>query len=326
VPSLKSSRGLLPWLALLTVWIVWGSTYLAIREAVDTIPPLTMAGTRFVVAGAVMYAIVGPRHARGDQRPTWVHLRSALVIGSLLLVGGNGLVSVGEQHLASGLAALLVATVPIWMVIINAVLTKTRITRAMLLGVALGTAGVAVLIGWRGGDAINVGSAALVLVASVSWALGSVYARRVPLPRHPLVVTSLEMMAGGVVMLVAAAAAGELGRFDVGAISTASLLGWLWLIVPGSMAGFTAYVYANNTLPNDVVATYAYVNPVIAVLLGVLIGRESFSMNLLAGGAIIVSSVAIIVSGHRRSRSRQPSEAQAAGVGAGQSPEAREFG
>jgi drug/metabolite transporter (DMT)-like permease len=302
LPTLKHSQGLLPWLALFTTWIVWGSTYLAIRKAVDTIPPLTMAGIRFVVAGAVMYAIVGPRHARGAHRPTLIQLRSAVVVGALLLLGGNGLLSVGEQHLASGLSALLVATVPIWMVVINAALTRTRITRAMLLGVALGTAGVAVLIGWRGGAAINLGSAGIVLFASVSWAFGSVYARRVPLPRHPLVVTSLEMIGGGLVMLVVAGLTGEFGRFDAGAISGASLLGWLWLIVPGSMLGFTAYVYANSTLPNDVVATYAYVNPVIAVLLGVLIGQESFSANLVAGGAIIVSSVAIIVSGHRRSR------------------------
>jgi drug/metabolite transporter (DMT)-like permease len=306
LPSLKSSRGLLPWVALFTVWVVWGSTYLAIRKAVDTIPPLTMAGIRFVLAGAVMYAVVGPRHARGAQRPGWVHLRSAAVVGGLLLLGGNGLLSVGEQHLASGLAALLVATVPIWMVVINAAVTRTRITRAMLLGVALGTAGVAVLIGWRAGDAVSYGAAAIVLVASVSWALGSVYARTAQLPRHPLVVTSLEMMCGGALMLVAAAASGEFGRFHVGAISAASLLGWLWLILPGSMLGFTAYVYAIRTLPNDVVATYAYVNPVIAVFLGVLIGSESFGLNLLAGGAIIVSSVAIIVSGHRRSRARPP--------------------
>jgi drug/metabolite transporter (DMT)-like permease len=293
-------------MALLTVWVVWGSTYLAIREAVDTIPPLTMVGIRYVVAGGIMYAIVGPTHARGEQRPTWLHVRSALLIGALLLVGGNGLLSVGEQHLASGLAALLVATVPIWMVIINAALTKTRITRTMLLGVALGTAGVAVLIGWRGGDAIDVGSAALVLVASLSWASGSVFARRVPLPSHPIVVTSLEMIAGGLLLLVCGAATGEFGRFDVGAISAASLFGWLWLIGPGAMLGFTAYIYANDRLPNDVVATYAYVNPVIAVLLGVLIGRESFTMNLVAGGAIIVGSVVIIVTGHRRSRAPQP--------------------
>ena len=312
MPSLKSNRGLLPWLALLTVWVVWGSTYLAIREALDTIPPLTMAGIRFLVAGAIMYAIVAPRHARGERRPTWVHIRSALLIGALLLVGGNGLLSIGERHIPSGLAALLVATVPIWMVIINAALTKTRITRTMLLGVALGTAGVAVLIGWRGGDPIGTGSIALVLVASLSWAFGSVFARRVPLPSHPVVVVSLEMMAGGLIMLVAAAATGEFGRFDAGAISGASLFGWLWLIGPGAMVGFTAYIYANNKLPNDVVATYAYVNPVIAVFLGVVIGRESFSMNLVAGGLIIVGSVAIIVTGHRRSRPTPAAAAAAA--------------
>jgi drug/metabolite transporter (DMT)-like permease len=301
LPSLRIGRDLLPWLALLTVWVVWGSTYLAIRAAVETIPPLIMAGFRYLVAGALLFAIAGPGHARGEQRPAWAHLRSALVIGALLLVGGNGLLSVGERHLTSGLAALIVATVPVWMVAINAAVTRARVTRAMLLALGLGTAGVAVLIGGPGGASAATGSAVVVLVASVLWAAGSVYARMAPLPRDPLVTTSLEMIAGGLLLLIAGWASGELSGFDLRAVSAGSLIGLIWLIVPGSMVAFTAYVYANASLPNDTVATYAYVNPVVAVTLGVLAGDQPVSTNLLLGGAIIVSSVLITVSGRRRS-------------------------
>lgn len=307
MPSLCRRSGLLSWVALATVWVVWGSTYLGIRAAVATIPPLTMAGFRFLAAGALLFAIVGPRHASGEQRPTWPHIRSAMVIGALLLVGGNGLLSVGEKHLASGMAALIVATVPIWMVVINATVTRTRITKATMIALALGTVGVAFLMGGPGGRPVDVGSAAVVLVASVFWASGSIYARRAPLPSHALVVTSLEMLAGGLLLLIAGTVTGELNGFDLRAISVRSLVGLLWLILLGSMVAFSAYVYANKTLPNDTVATYAYVNPVVAVALGALIDQEPISANLMVGGAIIVSSVVIIISGHRRGGQRHPS-------------------
>jgi drug/metabolite transporter (DMT)-like permease len=287
----------LPWLALITVWIVWGSTYLGIRAAVDTIPPMLMAGVRFLVAGGLMLAIVGPRHARGAQRPTLPQLRSVVIIGALLLVGGNGLLSVGETRLDSGLAALIVATVPVWMVVINALVTRTRITVGVVVALVLGVVGVGVLMGGPGGE-VHVGAALVVLVSSAFWASGSVYARRAPLPAHPLVSTALEMIAGGVLLIVIGSAAGELGRLDLAAVSTSSLLGLLWLVFAGSMVAFSAYVYANVNLPNDLVATYAYVNPVVAVVLGALFGGESVGLNLLLGGAIIVSSVVVIVSGH----------------------------
>ncbi|MDA3626463.1 EamA family transporter [Saccharopolyspora sp. WRP15-2] len=307
--NLKSSHhSLLPWLALITVWIVWGSTYLGIRLAVDTIPPLLMAGLRFLAAGAVLFALVGPRHARGAQRVTVRHLRSALIIAALLLVGGNGLLSVGETSVDSGLAALVVATVPVWMVLINAAVTRTRITAAMVLALALGTVGVAVLVGGPGAS-VDVGGAAAVLIGSLCWAAGSVYARRAPLPPHPLVVASVEMIIGGLLLVAAAAATGEFGRLDLAEISAGSIAGFLWLVVAGSMISFTAYSYANATLPNDVVVTYAYVNPVVAVVLGALLGEEALSPNVLLGGAIIVSAVVLIVGGKavtQRLRRRTP--------------------
>ncbi|MGP4021111.1 EamA family transporter [Saccharopolyspora sp. 5N708] len=294
--NLESPRRLLPWLALITVRIFWGSTYLGIQLAVDTIPPLLMAGFRFLTAGAALFAIVGPRHARGAQHPTVRQLRSVLVIASLLLVGGNGLLSVGETSVDSGLAALIVATVPVWMVLINAAVTRTRITATMILALVLGTAGVGVLVGGPGAR-VDIGGAAIVLVGSLCWAAGSVYARRAPLPSHPLVVTSLEMIAGGVLLIIAAAVTGEFGRLDLAAISAGSIAGFLWLVVAGSMIAFTTYSYANATLPNDTVVTYAYVNPVVAVVLGALLGEETLSPNVLLGGAIIVSAVMLIVGG-----------------------------
>jgi drug/metabolite transporter (DMT)-like permease len=303
----------LPWLALITVWIVWGSTYLGIRAAVDTIPPLLMAGFRFLLAGAVMVAIVGPRQAKASYRLTWRHMRSAFVVGALMLVGGNGLVSVGETALDSSLAALIVATVPVWMVVIDALMTRTRITKPTVLALVLGTVGVGLVVGGPGGQ-VDAGWAMVVLVASVFWAAGSVYARRAPLPSDPLFATSLEMLAAGVMLIVAGTATGELRRFDLAAISTGSLVGFLWLVVAGSMLAFNAYIYANATLPNDTVATYAYVNPVVAVALGSLLGREPLSLNLLFGGGVIVSAVVIIMASRSRAVRRRSESAHSATV------------
>ncbi|MER0247190.1 EamA family transporter [Streptomyces sp. HSW2009] len=289
-------RPLLPWLALVTVWLLWGSTYLGIQLAVDTIPPLLMAGFRFLTAGAVLIAFVGPRHARGAERPTGRQLRSALIVAALLLVGGNGLLSIGETEVDSGLAALIVATVPVWMVVIHAAVTRTRITLAMGLGLLLGTVGVGLLVGGPGAR-VDAGGAVLVLIGSLSWATGSVYARTAPLPKHPLVVAALQMLIGGVLLIAIGAVAGEFGRLDPGAISAASIGGFCWLVVAGSMVAFTAYGYANTHLPNDTMATYAYVNPVVAVALGALLGDERLSPHLLLGGAVIVSAVVLIVGG-----------------------------
>ncbi|MEV0648848.1 EamA family transporter [Phytomonospora sp. NPDC050363] len=301
-PKLKQGfRSWLPWLALVTVWIVWGSTYLGIQVAIETMPPLLMAGFRFIIAGAVMFAIVGRRHATGVHRLTVPQLRSTAIIGTLMLAGGNGGVSFGETTVDSGLAALIVATVPVWMVLINAFATKTRVTASMILALALGTIGVGILVGGPG-STVDTTGAVIVLVASICWATGSVYARRAPLPAHPLVTASLEMLAGGLVLVAAGAVAGEFGRLDVTAISSASLAGFLWLVVAGSMIAFTAYGYANATLPNDTVATYAYVNPVVAVALGALFAQEVLSANLLIGGAVIVGAVVLIVAGRALSR------------------------
>ncbi|ADD40666.1 EamA family transporter [Stackebrandtia nassauensis] len=300
-----SSPTVLPWLALFTVWIFWGSTYLGIQFAVETIPPLLMAGFRYLLAGAVMFAIVGPRHARGPNRPTPRQWRSMVIVAVLLLVGGNGLLSVGETSIDSGLAALIVATVPVWMLLIDAAVNRSRITVTMAIALALGTAGVGVLVGGPG-SRVDLFGAIVVLIGALSWASGTVYARRAPQPKHPLVVASLQMIAGGVVLILVAAVTGEFGRLELAAISARSIAGFGWLVVAGSMLAFTAYGYANANLPTSTVATYAYVNPVVAVVLGVLLGDESLSANLLLGGGIIVSAVVLIVGGQAAKRREKP--------------------
>jgi len=289
-----TTPGALPWLALLTVWVVWGSTFLGIRAAVETIPPLLMAGTRFVIAGSLLGAFAAIRRPRDAPPLTRRHLRSTAIVGLLMLGGGNGTLCLGEKRLASGLASLIVATVPAWMVLINAAVTRTRVPWTVRVALALGIAGVGVLIGGPGG-AIDLGGAALILVGTVFWATGSVYSRTAALPADPLVVTSLQMLAGGIALLVIGLAVGELHDLDLAAVSARSLLGFGWLVGFGSMVAFTAYVYANRTLPNNIVATYAYVNPIIAVALGTLLDGEAVTPKLLLGGAIIVASVVLIV-------------------------------
>lgn len=305
---------LLPWMALLTVWVAWGSTYLGIHVAVETIPPLLMAGTRFVIAALILLAVFGPRHATGENRPTKPQARSAAVVGLLMLLGGNGLLCIGELHLASGTAAVLVATVPIWMVLINAVVTRTRVPRALIAALATGLVGITILVAGPSGS-IGIAAPALVLFASLLWAAGSVYGRTAPLPKHPMIASSCEMLAGGVGCIIAGIARGELSQLKFSAMTAASLGGLAWLVVAGSIVGFTAYLYANRTLPNDILATYAYVNPIIAVLLGTMIGSEALSLNVLIGGAIVIGSVAVVIVG-RSGQARKQEEESAVGESA----------
>jgi drug/metabolite transporter (DMT)-like permease len=294
----------LPWIALGTVYLVWGSTYLGIRAAVETIPPMLMAGVRYLIAGLLLYALVARRLGRSGERVTRAHILPAFVVGGLLLVGGNGLLSVGEQHLDSGVAALVVATVPVWMVVIDALTGRLRIRGPLVLGLLFGTAGVALLVGGPGSGRLDLAAVILVLVASIFWAVGSIYSHTAALPAHPVLATAVEMLAGGFLLVLAGIARGELGDLDLGAISGRSIIGLLWLIGPGAMLALSAYTYALRTLPTDTVATYAYVNPVVAVALGAALGQEPVTANLILGGAAIVISVVAILRG--RSRSAAP--------------------
>ena len=291
---------LLGWAALVVVYLVWGSTYLAIKIGVHDLPPLTMAGLRYVTAGLVLYPIAiraGAARTRATDRPGRRQWLSSAVVGFLLLVFGNGSLSIGEQTLDSGFAAVLVATVPLWMVVFAWPIRRERPTKAGVGGLWIGLVGVAALTG-AGSGSPHLAEVALVLGASCAWGLGSVLAHRLALPRRALVAAALEMIAGGALLLVAATVRGEYAEMRWSHVPVDGWLALLYLIGPGSLLAFTAYGYALSRLPLSTVSTYAYVNPVVAVLLGVVVLGEDLSVNQVLGTALIVASVVLTL--HRR--------------------------
>ena len=298
----NSRGGRSAWTALLVVWLVWGSTYLAIRVADRSIPPFAMAAARYLTAGAVLYPLawLGSRRRQATAPPPAGRASSRLaqwggmaVVGTLLLAFGNGGVSYAEQTLPSGLAALLVASVPLWMAIADRVMNGQRIPLRGWIALVLGLAGIAVLARPSGNGAML--PVLVVLGASVSWGVGSVLAGRLPAPASPLVGSAMEMLTGGIVLTGLAAATGELTQIDPAHVSVQSLLGLLYLIGPGSLLALTCYVIALRRLPTAAVSTYAYVNPVVAVSLGALFLSERPTLATLLGGAVVLISVAMLL-------------------------------
>jgi drug/metabolite transporter (DMT)-like permease len=284
------------WSALGVVYLVWGSTYLAIAIAVQTLPPLLSAGIRFLLAGALLAVWLVARQGRAALGVSRAQLGSAALVGILLLAGGNGLVVLAERTVPSGLAALVVASVPLWIVVFR-LIAGDRVAASLVIGVLVGFAGVAILVVPRGASG-EVDAAGLLMVvgASFSWALGTFASPRLPTPRDPLASTAVQMLAGGGLLIVVAMAIGEPARADPSAFSTASLLALAYLVVFGSLVAFSAYTWLLQHAPVSVVATYAYVNPVVAVLLGALVLGEAVTPSMLIGAAIILAAVAFIVS------------------------------
>lgn len=291
------------WGALALVYVVWGSTYLAIRVAVRTLPPLLMASFRFLVAGAILYAWAIRRGDR-DDRPTPAHWKSAFIIGTALLLGGNGMVVLAERTVPSGIASLLIATVPLWMVLIAWLALGERVTWREALGVAVGFGGLALLADPGQAAGTSLTGILLLVLASASWAAGSLYARGAALPGRPLLGTAMQMLAGGVALGVAGLVRGELAQVHPEAFSLESLLGLGYLIVFGSLVGFTAYAWLLRAARTSLVATYAYVNPIVAVLLGWSVLSEEITLRTLAAGIVIVLAVALIVSARAVERRR----------------------
>ncbi|MDP9222431.1 MAG: EamA family transporter [Actinomycetota bacterium] len=291
----KTAPRWLIWVALWTVYVIWGSTYLAIRVMVRTLPPLLSGGARFVVAGAVLLGVLLVRRGVAAVTIGRRELLSSSVIGAALLLGGNGLVSVAEEHVPSGLAALLIASVPLWVVLLRS-LFEGRVPFATLLSVAVGFAGVAILVvpGGRSSGA-PVGGLLLLLVAAVCWAGGSFLSTKLSLPRDPLVSTGFQMLCGGIVMLVVGLMTGEGSTFTISGLSRASVLAFAYLVVAGSLVAFTAYSWLLRNAPISKVATYAYVNPLVAILLGWSILHERVTPAVLLGAAVILSSVAFVI-------------------------------
>lgn len=286
----------LVWTNLWIVYIVWGSTYLAIRVMVETMPPLLASGVRFLSAGALAYVYLLIRRGPSGVRVTRSELLASTVIGTALLLGGNGLVSIAERDVPSALAALVIASTPLWVVILRAVFGD-RIPTGTLVGVAVGFVGVGVLVIPGGGSADAPLSGLLLLVIAAGlWASGSFFSKRLPLPRDPFLSTVMQMLAGGVVLVVAGMARGEAGELVVGAFSARSLGALVYLIFIGSLVAFTAYTWLLQHAPISKVATYAYVNPVIAIFLGAIILDEAITASILVGAALIVAAVAFIVS------------------------------
>jgi len=297
------------WAALISVYVIWGSTYLAIRFAVESLPPFTMSGVRFVFAGAVLYAW---RRARGDAAPSGRQWRSAAIVGLFLLAGGNGGVVWAEQRVVSSVAALLIGTVPLWMVLIDALRPQGpgRPGWKAGLGVLTGFAGVALLIGpsWSGdgvGHVDRIGALAVVLGALL-WSIGSLYSRNAELPSSPLLATSMEMITGGAGLLLLGVVGGEWARLDVDAFSPRSLLAFGYLVVFGSWVAFTAYTWLLRAAPTPLVSTYAYVNPLVAIVLGHVLAGEPLTARTLLAAAIIVGSVALITAVRPGEREAQP--------------------
>jgi drug/metabolite transporter (DMT)-like permease len=281
--------------ALATIYVVWGSTYLAIRVMVETMPPLLAAGVRFATAGAIFWLVLrlaaGPERLRVTRR----QLAGAALMGLLLPFGGNGLVTVAEQDVPSGLAALIIGVVPLWVVLLRWAHGEA-VPRITFVGVAVGFAGLAVLVlpGDRPGDAALWGLLLLV-AASISWAAGSFYSKRLPLPQDGFASTAWQMLLGGLAMVLVGLAVGEGSEVDFAAFSGDSVLAFLYLIFIGSLVAFTAYVWLLRNVPISTVATYAYVNPVIAIFLGWAILSEEITFTVVAGAVAIVLSVAAIV-------------------------------
>lgn len=291
-------------LAFAAVYVIWGSTYLAIRFAIETIPPFTMAGARFLTAGALLY---GWARARGVPRPTRRQLRDGAVVGAFLLLGGNGAVVWAEQWVPSGLAALLVATVPLWMVILDWLQGGgARPSPGIGFGLVWGLAGVALLTGGLGAEAFEpralVGGL-VILGGSLSWAAGSIYARSATVPTAPRMATAVQMLAGGALLTVAGAGAGEWAGFDPGAVSLRSAAALAYLIVFGALVAYSAYIWLLGVTTAARVSTYAYVNPVVALLLGWALADEPLTPRTLVAAGVILSAVLVLNRLGRRRRS-----------------------
>lgn len=284
------------WTALLALYIVWGSTYLAIRFAVETIPPFMHASIRFLISGIILYLW---RRAAGDSIPTASNWKSTAVVGTLLLLGGNGLVSLAEKNIPSGIAALVISTSPFWLVLFESLRAGgTKPNWQSILGLVIGFGGVFLLIGpaeiTGSTQEFNTASVIMLLIAPFLWSLGSIYARGADMPKSTLMSTGMQMLAGSVSLFIVSVLTGELNGFSFGDVSMRSWWGLIYLITFGSLVGFVSYGWLLHNAPVSLTSTYAYVNPVVAVFLGWLLANEELNARIGIASAIIIGSVIFI--------------------------------
>lgn len=288
------------------IYLIWGSTYLGIRVAIETLPPLLMAGARFLLAGTILYVWA---RVRGTGAPRRGHWRSALVLGGLLLLGGNGGVSWAEQYVASGAAALIIATTPLWVALLGGLRRGgARPDGREAAGLMLGLGGVALLVGpGAAGDRVDPIGAAVLLLGSLSWAIGTLRAPRADLPASKALAIGMQMLAGGVLLTLAGLLTGEAARVDPAAVSLRSILALIYLVVFGSIVAFSAYIWLLDVCSAARVSTYAFVNPAVAVFLGWSLAGEPIGPRTILASGVIVAAVALIVT-RRRARSGNGAE------------------
>jgi drug/metabolite transporter (DMT)-like permease len=279
------------------VYVVWGSTFLGLEEAGRTLPTFLMLAARFAIAGPILLAIT----LRGDApRPTLVEWRSSAIVGSCLLIGALGLVTIAEKRVPTGVAALMIGATPLWLALLDRIWRGVRLRIPAIIGLAVGFAGVAILAWPTGGGAYDRTGMILLFLSPLSWTVGSIYSRGAPLPARPLVGAACQMTAVVPLLLVVAAAHGELGELGDIHPSWKSIVALIYLATIGSLAGYSAYVWLLASAPISLVATYAFVNPVVAVFLGYVFLDERITLRVGAAAAVIVVAVALIVSGQGR--------------------------
>lgn len=286
------------------VYVVWSSTYLAIRFAVESMPPFLMGAMRFIFAGLILFTW---RWLAGDPRPTLRQWRSTAIIGLFLLMGGNGGVVWAEQRVVSGIAALLIGATPLWIVLVDALRPGGRKPAPLaLVGVLVGFAGIAILVGpWNsaqsaGLSSLDLGGVIALLLAALSWAIGSVYSRDADLPASPLLATGMEMITGGLGLMLLAALNGDWAQLDLAAITPRAWWSLAYLVVFGSLLGFATYTWLLRVAPITLVSTYAYVNPLVAILLGAVLAQEALTLQIGISALVIVGSVAVITRANTR--------------------------
>ena len=301
------------WIALITIYIAWGGTYLAMRFAVETIPPFLMAGSRFMISGILLYVW---RRLAGDPAPTRGQWLRAAAVGLLLLLGGNGLVSLAEKSVASGIAALIVGSAPLWMTTFEALRPSGVRPRLLgILGLVIGFGGIVLLVApsLLGGKVVNAPPLGIVLllIAALFWSIGSIYSRFARLPDSSLLSTGMQMLSGAAGLFLVGSLTGEWHSFVLANVTVRSWLSLLYLVVFGALAGFTAYAWLLRNAPVSLVATYAYVNPLVAIIVGNLFARETLSVHILISALIIIGSV-VLINASRRSK---PASAPASAAG-----------
>src|SRR5882762_6847408 len=284
--------------AFAALYLIWGSTYLGIRFAIETVPPFLMAGTRFLIAGVILYAIAW---LQGIGKSNWANWRTSLIIGACLILGGNVGVTVSEKYIDSGLAALIVAVVPIYFVVLG---WASGIAPRPTPSVWLGLVGCFVSVGGLLGPALRFSSnggrhpaigMSILLVSSFIWSAGSLYSRAAKHAASPFLTAAQQMLCGGVLLLLAGIVTGEVRRFRPGSVSILSLASFIYLVIIGAVVGYTAYIWLLRHCDPAKVATYAYVNPIVAVLLGTFFAGETVTVRTLVAAALIIGSVALVI-------------------------------